>query len=101
MMAYQDRLGTAARKTQRNGVLYHTARGGSGGIDVVDGRWRQGPAACAQDSNPRVKTQNERFLSSTIARSGRAVATIVCVQPLRPPIEVLTVLARPSSIDIT
>lgn len=100
MMAYQDRLGTAARKTQRNGVLYHTARGGSGGIDVVDGRWRQGPAACAQDSNSRVKTRNGRFLS-TVARSGRAVATIVCVQPLRPPIEVLTVLARPSSIDIT
>ena len=28
MMAYQDKLGTIARKTQRNGVLYHTARGG-------------------------------------------------------------------------
>ena len=99
MMAYQDRLGTAARKTQRNGVLYHTARGGSGGIDVVDGRWRQGPAACAQDSNSRVKTRNGRFLS-TVARSGRAVATMRAAA-LRPPIEVLTVLARPSSIDIT
>jgi hypothetical protein len=45
------------------------------------------------------ETRNGRFLSSG-ARSGRAVATMRAAA-LRPPIEVLTVLARPSSIDIT
>jgi hypothetical protein len=71
MMAYQDRLGTAARKTQRNGVLYHTARGGSGGIDVVDGRWRQGPAACAQDSNSRVKLEMDASFLPVPGADGR------------------------------